>query len=124
MTGCFHCGSDEHFSRNCPQAQAAANTTGTNRPDWCGECDLQTRLVDHGTFMRRCPDCHPKRHQPLPQHRRCGGCKRIICAWDHERCGGHRDVQGSGAGRGVPDPELASLRRQMGWSQGSIGEQS
>jgi hypothetical protein len=29
------------------------------RPPWCGGCDEQTRLVDAGSAMHRCPKCHP-----------------------------------------------------------------
>lgn len=92
MTGCYHCGSDEHFSRNCPQSQPPVKTTTTGLPDWCGQCDPTTRLIDHGDHMRRCPQCHPKRHQTLPQHRRCGGCRRLIYTHDASKCGTHRQL--------------------------------
>ena len=31
------------------------------RPEWCGNCDERTRLIEQpdGTTARRCPDCHP-----------------------------------------------------------------
>lgn len=81
-----------------PGGQAAYG----DRPQWCGECDRQTRLIDYGDHMKRCPRCwawpergtHPK--QELPQHKRCGGCGRRVYSWDAMPCGKHQNLAHTG----------------------------
>jgi Zinc knuckle len=87
---CFECGDDGHVSRNCPNREML---TGEPRArTWCGMCDKQTRLVDLGDSMKRCPDCHPLAGQFLKQHTRCGDCRKIIFIWDRSPCDMHDEV--------------------------------
>jgi len=76
--------------------------TGAERPEWCGECDRRTRLIDYGDHMKRCPRCwawparatHHK--QELLQHKRCGGCGRRVYSWDAMPCGKHQNLAHTG----------------------------
>lgn len=96
---CFRCGQTGHLRAQCPQdSPAPAPTSQSDRPDWCGECDRRTRLIDHGDRMQRCPRCwawpakgtYPG--QLLPQHKRCGGCNQVIFTWDQMPCGKHQPL--------------------------------
>ena len=93
---CFNCGESGHLSSSCPSRQGSAE--GIERPEWCGYCDVRTRLIDHGSYVERCQVCwawpakgtYPQ--QQLPQHQRCGGCRRIIYSWDEAPCDRHMEV--------------------------------
>lgn len=48
----------------CKERRLAAERPVTDhqsprRPEWCGACDVQTRLTETDGGMRRCPACHP-----------------------------------------------------------------
>lgn len=119
-TECFRCGDTGHVYADCPQAQAPGTAHGANTRPWCGLCDERTRLLAANadwTVMVRCPDCHPLRGRQLKQHLRCAGCKQVIYAWDHERCGEHQ-APGGGT-RGAPEETLAAVRQRMGWPPSS-----
>jgi hypothetical protein len=98
MTNCFHCGDDDHLSYDCPSRTrpkaAPATPQAAARPEWCGSCDSTTRLIDHGSYVARCPRCHPLGHVTLPQHKRCGGCRQLVYAWDIMPCGDHQELKG------------------------------
>lgn len=32
-----------------------------SKPNWCGDCDETTRLIEHGESVARCSKCHPMR---------------------------------------------------------------
>jgi Zinc knuckle len=101
---CFHCGEPGHLAAACPQA-ASQEKTSSDRPQWCGECDLETRLIDHKTYMQRCHKCWAwpakgtRHHQPFPQHRICGGCQNIVYAFEKSPCGKHQPLAIDAAGR-------------------------
>lgn len=40
-------------------ARQLAQSIKASRPDWCGACDRDTRLVEVGARVSRCADCHP-----------------------------------------------------------------
>lgn len=86
---CFNCGEPGHLARTCPTALAVSEQAAGAKPPWCGGCDKTTRLVDHGTYLNRCPNCHPLKWKPLAQHKRCGGCNHLIYTWDNTPCGDH-----------------------------------
>jgi hypothetical protein len=108
-------------ARDCQwEAEASA------RPTWCGKCDRQTRLIDHGSYAQRChlcwawpdyvsPDGRHKGtrfHQLLPQHKLCGGCRNIIYEFDNMPCGKHRPLAIDAAGRRLlpePPPTVAVI---------------
>ena len=80
---CFECGGEGHIAKDCD----FANSSG---PPWCGICEQRTRLTMTADDRAvRCPECHPLRHQRLPQHYRCPHCKMIVHEWDNGTCGHH-----------------------------------
>src|SRR5215469_10435751 len=86
---CFGCGTEGYIQSECPYCAADAST---NKPPWCGKCDRITRQIwlnAGGTRVQRCPDCHPRRHHTLAQHRRCPECKVLAYVWDSNPCGMH-----------------------------------
>jgi hypothetical protein len=90
---CFECGEPGHMAAGCP---ARLTTVAPAKPEWCGECDRQTRLIEgvrHGRQVAwRCARCHPLAHRELPQHKRCGGCKALTYSWDRMECGKHQPL--------------------------------
>lgn len=105
MISCANCGTTgRHMTSECPQLSQPG------RPPWCGECSNQTRLIDHGDYMQRCPRCwawpakgtYP--HQELPQFKRCGGCGKRVYTWDSYPCGEHQP------GRFLPEDVPQSTR--------------
>lgn len=90
---CFDCGDDGHIAANCQNTPAAGSGT---RPPWCGFCDETTRLIDAGTLVSRCQQCHPLRHQQLRQHRKCPHCHMTVFKWDNEKCGSHESPSAIG----------------------------
>ena len=99
---CFKCGQEGHVQAQCPYAaeldrQAAPGQADKSRADWprwCGSpcCDPMTRQVDHGDYVTRCLECHPRSHLLLAQHRRCPHCRSVIVKWDTLECGKHLAV--------------------------------
>jgi len=95
---CFKCGQSGHVAANCAW-QAELEQAPPGQPDksradwprWCGSpcCDPMTRQVDHGDYVTRCLECHPRSHLLLTQHRRCDGCRSTIVKWDTLECGKH-----------------------------------
>lgn len=83
---CFECGEPGHIAADCPNNAYLGND---GKPPWCGTCDERTRLVDRGTTMTRCRNCHPKKIRHLPQYRKCPGCQMEIFMWDQSPCGKH-----------------------------------
>ena len=84
MIACNYCGATgRHMTSECPEL------TTNGKPGWCGNCDPRTRLIDHGTYMSRCADCHPNAHKTLAHHKRCGGCRKTVYAFDDSKCGEH-----------------------------------
>jgi hypothetical protein len=77
----------------CP-ARFALPADKPPKPDWCGECDQRTRLIEgmrHGqTVMWRCVRCHPLAHKSFSQHKKCGGCAEWTYQWDHMACEHHQ----------------------------------
>jgi hypothetical protein len=90
---CFRCRETGHLSANCPKhAQLQMTAPETPAVPWCGTCDPRTRLMRGVEPTSRCPDCHPRRHDLLVQHRRCKGCRKLVYAWDVADCGQHRPL--------------------------------
>lgn len=84
---CFTCGETGHVAAGCPNQESL-----DTRPRWCGFCDPRTRLVAVNrdqTELVRCQNCHPAPRKPLPQHKRCEGCRAVIYVWDTAPCGKH-----------------------------------
>lgn len=112
MVDCHTCGQPGHVARDC---QWQADIEG--RPPWCGECDRDTRLVDHGSYVQRCHRCwawpakKTRFHQLLPQHKLCGGCKEIIYDFDKRPCGSHQPLGIDAAGRRI-SPEPVTVGRK------------
>ena len=87
MISCTYCGATgRHMTSECPDLATSS------KPPWCGECNPQTRLIDHGTYASRCPSCHPHGRLPLHQHKRCGGCHQLTYVFDDTKCGSHRPI--------------------------------
>lgn len=57
-------------------------------PEWCGQCNKNTRQINSATGPKRCA-CHPLSRQLLPQYRRCPDCDSVIRKWDRSPCGQH-----------------------------------
>jgi hypothetical protein len=81
---CFKCEQPGHIAADCPNGALIDG----GQP-WCGICDPRTHLAGTPTGLKRCPDCHPKRHEQLTQHRRCPACRMVIHEWDNQPCGHH-----------------------------------
>ena len=98
---CHRCGSKGHFESECPYAAIASD----GKPPWCGFCDEWTRLIDHGSTVSRCQECHPLARQQLKQHRKCPHCHVTVYDWDHGDCGSH-------SGPAIPDrrPEREHIK--------------
>jgi hypothetical protein len=112
LVDCHKCGQAGHVARDCQWE----NEVGS-RPAWCGECNRDTRLIDHGSYVQRCHRCWAwpakgtRFHQLQPQHRLCGGCRQIVYEWDKMPCGSHQQLAIDAAGRRMqskPAPELAA----------------
>jgi hypothetical protein len=103
MITCGKCGLQGHVARDC---QWESDISG--RPAWCGECDKETRLIDHGDYAQRCHKCWawPARgtrfHQMFPQHRKCGGCGGLVYTFDAAGCGKHQPVGIDSRGHKIP----------------------
>jgi len=114
MIQCGKCGMDGHVTRDCQWESEVSE-----RPAWCGECDRETRLVDHGSYAQRCHLCWAwpakgtRFHQQLPQHKTCGGCRKIILAWDKAECGRHAPLDIDAAGRRVPVTVVSRPERPL-----------
>ena len=114
MVNCGKCGTDGHVARDCEWESEAGG-----RPPWCVECERDTRLIDHGSYMQRCIQCWAwpakgtKFHQLMPQHKPCGGCRTIIYEFDKSPCGKHIplgiDHRGHRAQPEPPPPAAAYL---------------
>jgi len=114
MTNCYYCGDDDHLGRECPKLQAHQRRATSPQPQayvprgepvmWCGTCDENTRLLDMGHSMSRCPRCHPLRYQQLRQSRKCPACNKTVLDWDHSPCDAH-------AQPGMPVPRPAVTGR-------------
>lgn len=111
MTNCFYCGDDDHLGKHCPRL--IEKQKEVTRPvqvprgepvTWCSYCDEDTRLLDMGHSMARCPQCHPLRYQQLRQSRKCPLCSKTVYDWDHSPCDAH-------AGPGLPQPRPAVVGR-------------
>jgi hypothetical protein len=99
VTNCYYCGDDDHLGRECPKLQAHQRRASAPQPavyvprgepvTWCGTCDEDTRLLDMGHSMSRCPRCHPLRYQQLRQSRKCPLCNVTVLEWDHSPCETH-----------------------------------
>lgn len=96
MTTCYYCGDDDHLGRECPKIRAKQQQVTAQRiaprgepVTWCSYCDENTRLLDMGESMSRCPQCHPLRYQSLRQSRKCPTCNKTVYDWDHSPCGTH-----------------------------------
>ena len=106
MINCHSCGEPGHIAKDC---QWESDLEG--RPPWCGECDRETRLVDHGSYAQRCHRCWAwpakgtRFHQLLPQHKKCGGCGELVNVWDKDKCGKHEPL-GLDAGGHRVEPVL------------------
>ncbi len=109
MTSCYYCGDDDHLGKECPKLKAhqqravitpapAARVPRGEPVTWCGTCDEDTRLLDMGHSMARCPRCHPFRYQQLRQSRKCPLCNKTVYEWDHAPCDAH-------VGSGLPRPQ-------------------
>lgn len=102
MTGCYRCGDDDHYARDCPSyflAEPGSSPPSrpasgrTAKPPWCGTCDERTRLIElTDERMARCKNCHPLAHHELAQHRKCPACHQRVYQWDAMPCGSHRAV--------------------------------
>ena len=116
MTNCYYCGDDDHLGKECPKLQAHQRRATAPQPapqslvprgervTWCGTCDENTRLLDMGHSMSRCPRCHPLRFQQLRQSRKCPSCNKTVLDWDHSPCDAH-------ARPGLPLPRPAVTGR-------------
>jgi hypothetical protein len=98
---CFRCQAEDHLSRDCPTrtprhaAPPPDRPSGGDRGIWCGTCDEHTRqiaLTPGQDLMARCPECHPLRDKLLPQHRRCGECRRLVHVADQAECSQHLPI--------------------------------
>lgn len=82
---CFECEQPGHIAADCPNREMLNG----GKP-WCGICDQQTHLVGSPEGLKRCPDCHPKRHELRRPLRRCHACRQTIYEWDNSPCGHHQ----------------------------------
>jgi hypothetical protein len=60
----------------------AAVETDSDPPEWCGQCDKRTRLIDRAGVLARCK-CHPEAPR-LRQYRTCPACHDQIYEWELE----------------------------------------
>ena len=51
------------------------------KPEWCGQCDKRTRLIDRSGMPQRCA-CHPKSHLQLAQFKTCRKCGAPVYEWE------------------------------------------
>ena len=51
------------------------------KPEWCGQCDKRTRLIDRDGILHRCR-CNPGSHLQLAQYRTCPVCLTPVYEWE------------------------------------------
>ena len=61
-------------------AETRSGGFSDGEPEWCGQCDKRTRLIDRDGILHRCR-CNPRSHLQLTQYKKCPVCQADVYEW-------------------------------------------